>query len=166
MNMKRMILSMLLMACCTLGIQAQTTQDPDSLYTKGLLTVGTEAPAFPALKNGKWTVVDFWATWCPDCRKEIPTVKSLYEKYGKEVKFIGVSFDTQKANLDKYVEANGIKWEQYSEFKKWKETNISKAYNIQWLPSMYLIDPQGKVAYVTVLAERMGQKLADIFGEK
>ncbi len=163
-----MILSMMLMAACTLGIHAQgnAAQDPDSLYTKSLLAVGTEAPAFPALKSGKWTVVDFWATWCPDCRREIPTVKSLYEKFGKEVNFVGVSFDTQKDKLDKYVDANGIGWEQYSEFKKWKETKISKDYNIQWLPTMYLIDPQGKVAYQTVLAERMGKKLTEIFGEK
>ena len=168
MKMKRTVLSMLLMASCALGIHAQgnVSQDPDSLYTKGLLTVGTEAPAFSALKSGKWTVVDFWATWCPDCRREIPTVKELYAKYGKDVAFVGVSFDTQKANLDKYTQENGVEWEQYSELKKWKETQISKDYHIQWLPSMYLIDPQGKVAYVTVLAERMGTKLAEIFGEK
>ena len=168
MKMKRTVLSLLLMATCALGVHAQgnAAQDPDSLYTKGLLAVGTEAPAFPALKSGKWTVVDFWATWCPDCRREIPTVKDLYTKYGKDVAFVGVSFDTQKANLDKYTRENGVEWEQYSELKKWKETQISKDYHIQWLPSMYLIDPQGKVVYVTVLAERMGTKLAEIFGEK
>ena len=55
---------------------------------------------------------------------------------------------------------------QYSEFKKWKETQISKDYKISWLPTMYLINPEGKVVYTTVLAERMAKKLAEIFPEK
>ncbi len=75
-------------------------------------------PAFPALKKGIWTVLDFWATWCPDCRREIPTVKEMYKKYGTCAKFIGVSMDTDKQKLDNYTQANGVEWEQYSEFKK------------------------------------------------
>ena len=161
--MKKTILSLLFLASMAMGAQAQNaTQDADSLYAKNLLATGTEAPAFPTLKKGTWTVLDFWATWCPDCRREIPTVKSLYEKYGTRVKFIGVSMDTDKTKLDNYTQANGVNWEQYSEFKKWKDTQISKAYNISWLPSMYLIDPTGKVYYKTVLAERMGKKLAEL----
>ncbi len=152
-----------------IGAQAQnettTSQDPDSLYAKQLLAQDVEAPAFPALKKGTWTVLDFWATWCPDCRREIPTVKAMYEKYGTRAKFIGVSMDTDKAKLDSYTQANGVGWEQYSEFKKWKDTQISKDYKVSWLPTMYLINPEGKIAYKTVLAERMGKKLAEIFGE-
>lgn len=164
--MKKMILSLLLMATCVIGANAQqSTQDPDSLYTKGLLAVGTEAPAFPELQKGVWTVVDFWATWCGDCRRELPTVKELYAQYGTKVKFIGVSFDTDKAKLDTFTQANDVTWTQYSEFKKWKETTISKQYNISWLPTMYLINPEGKVAYTTVLAERMGQKLAQLVAD-
>lgn len=159
--MKKIILSLLLIAACATGASAQQpAQDPDSLYTKGLLAKGTEAPAFPGLQKGVWNVVDFWATWCPDCRKEIPALKELYAQYGTKVKFVGVSFDTKQELLDNYVKANGVAWEQYSELKKWKETSISKAYNIQWIPTLYLIDPEGKVAYTTVVASNMGKKLA------
>ena len=159
------------MVATVLGTHAQTTasvqqQDPDTLYAKNLLAVGTKAPSFPALKKGCWIVLDFWATWCPDCRREIPTVKEMYQKYGTRAKFIGVSMDTDKTRLDNYTKSNGVDWEQYSEFKKWKETKISKQYNISWLPTMYLINPEGKVAYRTVLAERMAKKLGEIFPEK
>ena len=171
--MKKAIFSLLLMAASVIGASAQgsaTTaqnpQDVDVLYAKNLLAVGTEAPAFPALKKGTWTVLDFWATWCPDCRREIPTVKEMFQKYGTRAKFIGVSMDTDKQKLDNYTQANGVEWEQYSEFKKWKETQISKDYKIPWLPTMYLISPEGKVVYTTVLAERMAKKLAEIFPEK
>lgn len=172
-KMKKAIFSLLLMAASVIGASAQgsaTTaqnpQDVDVLYAKNLLAVGTEAPAFPALKKGIWTVLDFWATWCPDCRREIPTVKEMFQKYGTRAKFIGVSMDTDKQKLDNYTQANGVEWEQYSEFKKWKETQISKDYKISWLPTMYLINPEGKVVYTTVLAERMAKKLAEIFPEK
>ncbi len=163
-----MILSALMATMCAVGAMAQSTtavQDPDSLYANNLLPSGTEAPAFPALKKGTWTVIDFWATWCPDCRREIPAVKEMNRKYGDKVKFVGVSMDTEKEKLNSYCETNGIAWEQYSEFKKWKETEISKAYKISWLPTMYLVNPDGKVAYTTVLTERMDKKLAEIFGE-
>lgn len=163
--------SLLLMAFFTIGAHAQdsvgaTSQDPDSLYAKALLPVGTEAPHFKALQKGKWTVLDFWATWCPDCRREIPAVKAMYQKYGTQAKFIGISMDTDKSKLENYTVANDIAWEQYSEFKKWKETKISKDYNVGWIPTMYLIDPDGKVAYSTVVTSRMEQKLDAIFNKK
>lgn len=169
--MRKTILFLLFLAIGWLGAQAQSTasaqmvQDADSLYAKKLLSVGTPAPSFPALQKGKWTVLDFWATWCPDCRREIPTVKKMYQKYSTQVHFIGVSMDTDKTKLDSYTHENGIAWEQYSEYKKWKDTQISKDYKISWLPTMYLIDPSGKIAYSTVLAERMYKKLEEILGK-
>jgi thiol-disulfide isomerase/thioredoxin len=183
--MKRTILSLMLLAVGLLGAQAQGTEDLDAKYTKGLLPVGTTAPDFvikkakenqPALslsdyrthqegslqRPGCYVLLDFWATWCPDCRKEIPTVKEIYKNYKNKVKLIGVSFDTDKDKLKEFRNSNEIKWTMYCEGKKWKETNISKAYNIQWIPTMYLIDPEGKVAYTTVVAENMVKKLAEL----
>ena len=78
------------------------------------------------------------------------------------VKLIGVSFDTDKEKLKAFRAENEIKWSMFCEYKKWKETNISKAYNIQWIPTMYLIDPEGKVAYTTVVAANMEKKLAEL----
>ena len=183
--MKRTILSLMLLAVGLLGAQAQGTEDLDAKYTKGLLPAGTTAPDFvikkakenqPALslsdyrthqegslqRPGCYVLLDFCATWCPDCRKEIPTVKEIYKNYKNKVKLIGVSFDTDKDKLKEFRNSNEIKWTMYCEGKKWKEANISKAYNIQWIPTMYLIDPEGKVAYTTVVAENMVKKLAEL----
>ena len=66
--MKKALFSLLLMAASVIGASAQgnatvqNPQDVDVLYAKNLLATGTEAPAFPALKKGTWTVLDFWAT--------------------------------------------------------------------------------------------------------
>lgn len=173
-RMKKLVLLSLLIATVVIG-RAQTTQD--------LLPVGTLAPDFTItnsdngkktlslsdlrtkkvadgkVESGVWTVLDFWASWCPDCRKDMPIVKQIQEKYGKRIKLIGVSFDTDKEKMEKYLEANNYTWMQYSEFKKWKETKISKEYHISWIPTSYLIDPDGKVAFATIKTEEMMQQL-------
>ena len=177
--MKKLLFFLLLMTAVV--SRAQTSLD--------LLPVGTEAPDFTITdsktgkkifqlsdkktqkdKDGKtvpgvWTVLDFWASWCPDCRKDMPTVKKIDEKYGKRIKLIGVSFDTDKAKMNGYLSANQYSWLQYSEFKKWKETQISKDYHISWIPTSYLIDPEGKIAFSTLNAEEMLEKLDSLEAE-
>lgn len=150
-------------------------QDNDAKYAAGLLKPGTQAPEFTisgtdntagkALKDlrGKYVVLDFWATWCPDCRKEIPAMKALYEEYAsKGIEFVGVSFDKDPTVLDKYVKENGIRWMQHCEYKPWKETRISADYNIKWIPSIYLLDREGRVMLATVMTDKLREKLAEI----
>ena len=52
---------------------------------------------------------------------------------------------------------------QVSEYKKWKQTAISTAYRINWIPTTYLIDPQGKVLVATVMSEKIEAALARLF---
>lgn len=173
--MKKKIALFLLLATAVVG-RAQTTTE--------LLPVGTESPDFQITNNktgekifrlsdwktktdadgkvvpGVWTVLDFWASWCPDCRKDMPKVKEISDKYFTKIQLVGVSFDTDKDKMNKYLSSNHYdRWMQYCEGKKWKETQISKDYHISWIPTSYLIDPEGKVYFSTVKAEEMMQKL-------
>ena len=118
--MKKMLKMAVLMAACLLVIptvHAQTTeQDADLQYATNMLKPGTVAPDFtlPTLvgKNfslsqlkGKVVVLDFWASWCPDCRKDAPNIVRMYREFkDKGVAFVGVSFDTEKANWEKAIE--------------------------------------------------------------
>ena len=87
--------------------------------------------------RGKYVVLDFWASWCPDCRKDLPAIAALHNTYAERgVEFIGVSFDDKKENLVKAISDFNIAYTQVSELKKWKETQISAAYHIKWIPSM------------------------------
>lgn len=149
---------------------AAMAQDMDAKYATDLLKPGTEAPLFTLknqsgkpvslaeqLKQNKYVVLDFWASWCPDCRKEIPNVKALvdqYKDYGLEV--IGISFDTDTAAWNSCVRKNDMTWTHVSELKKWKrETEIDRTYHINWIPTMYLIGPDGKVILGTVEQPRL-----------
>lgn len=62
----------------------------------------------------------------PDCRRDSYRQGDVPKKYGTRAKFIGVSMDTDKLKLDNYTQANGVEWEQYSDFRGGRETQISK----------------------------------------
>lgn len=168
--MKRYFIFMTLMLSVFVSAAAQ---DVDSKYAINLLKPGSAAPDFTMNSldgkshtlsdlQGQYVMLDFWASWCGDCRKDIPEMKRLHELYGKEVRFIGVSFDDKKENWEKCVTSNGLDWLQLSELKKWKDTKVSKLYNIQWIPTMYILSPDGKVVLSTVMIEKVEAKLKEL----
>ena len=173
--MKRLSLAICL-ACCTLGISAQFEQhDDDTKYATDLVKPGTPAPDFklktPEGKTiqlskyakGKTGVLDFWASWCPDCRKDAPEVVRMYEAYRQYgVEFVGISMDTDVEAWKKAIDKFGIKYPQVSELKKFKETDIAKAYGVNWIPSMVVIGEDGKVKLSTVLTYKVDKYLKEL----
>ena len=105
---------------------------------------------------GRWVVLDFWASWCPDCREEFPAVKELYAEFNpKGVELIGVSFDHDAEAWKKCLEEQGFEWPQVSNLIKWKENPVSEAFGIHWIPTMVLIAPDGTVAGAALTANDM-----------
>ena len=160
---------MIFMAMLLTAVSGAYAEDLDSLYAKDLLKPGMKAPDFE-LKTadnkviklsdyrGRYVVLDFWASWCPDCRKDIPEMKKLVDEFrGQNISFVGISFDTDKEAWVKcYWETYKMNWTQVSELKKWKKgTEIDRKYKVNWIPTMYLIDPQGKVVLGTVEIEKL-----------
>ena len=100
------------------GAAMMMPQDFDSKYATDLVKAGSMAPDFKmktvdgktfklSKLRGKYVVLDFWASWCPDCRRDIPEMLRMYDHFrGKGVEFVGVSFDTDaqkwKNALQKY----------------------------------------------------------------
>ena len=93
-----------LVAALLVGVTAFAQEDPDVVYGKDLLSVGTVAPSF-TLKDidgksvslsdflGKKVVLHFWASWCPDCREETPQLKAAQAAAdSSKVVFVSVSF--------------------------------------------------------------------------
>ena len=146
-KMLNISLMALAFASASLNVSAQTDAatpaqqkadvDLDAKYATNLLEVGSPAPdlAIPSLGGGsvtladykgKYVVVDFWASWCPDCRKDAPNIVALYEKFHKK-------------------------------------GDVAQAYHISWIPTVYVIDPQGNVALATVMSEKVAAYLTSVF---
>ncbi len=152
-------------------------QDFDSKYATDLVKAGSEASDFKmktvdgktfklSKLRGKYVVLDFWASWCPDCRRDIPEMLRMYDHFrGKGVEFVGVSFDTDAQKWKDALQKYGIRWTQVSELVKFHDTQISKTYGVKWIPSMVLIDSKGKVVLSTVLWPKLERTLTELLPE-
>ena len=175
--MKRKVL--FLFVLLNIGAMATRAQfipkDMDDKYATELVKVGTAAPDFKMKRpegktlqlskyaKGKTVVLDFWASWCPDCLKDASEVVRLYEKYHQYgIEFIGISMDTNVEAWKKAIEKFGITYPQVSELKKFKETDIAKSYGVNWIPSMVVIGPDGQVKLSTVLTYKVDKYLKEL----
>lgn len=173
--MKKLLFSVFMLMGVAMGAIAE---DPDSLYAKDLLQPGTLTPDFhlaqeydgkmlsPRDLKGKYVMLEFWASWCPDCRKDLPAVSGERRKWeGDSLSFVGVSFDTNEQAWKNAIRKYNLKFHQVSELKKWKETQISKDYHINWIPSYYLLDKDNKVILATVNFSKIQDKLIQLYTE-
>jgi peroxiredoxin/alpha/beta superfamily hydrolase len=177
MNMKKGTLFMfaLLLIGATVAKAQSEQKDFDYKYATEMVKPDTAAPDFKMktpdgktihlskYAKGKTVVLDFWASWCPDCLKDAPEVARLYEKYRPYgIEFIGISMDTDVEAWKKTIEKYGITYPQVSELKKFKETDIAKAYGVKWIPSMVVVGPDGQVKLSTVLTYKVDKYLKEL----
>ena len=159
------------MAALLVGVAAFAQEDPDVVYGKDLLAVGTVAPSF-TLKDidgkavslsdfrGKQVVLHFWASWCPDCREETPQLKAAQAAADpSKVVFVSVSFDRKVEAFEAYVRDNALGGVQLFDASGKKDSAIGSAYNIRWIPATYLIGPDGRIQFATVVFSKVAAML-------
>lgn len=92
--------------------------------------------------QGKWVLVNFWATWCPPCLEEIPDLIALHDKR-KDVVVIGVAIDYQnEQEVSRFVDDNLISYP----IVLGDEKTIRQFGSADILPTTYIYNPQGKLA--------------------
>ena len=107
------------------------------------------------IKKNKLTLVDFWASWCGPCRKAIPGVKALYEKYRKQgFGVVGVSFDSKKEAWVKAIKDLDLPWPQMSDLKGW-DCAASDLYNIKAIPFTLLVTKDGTIVARNIDGEEL-----------
>ncbi|MDB5020235.1 MAG: Thioredoxin, partial [Pedobacter sp.] len=132
--------------------------------------VGQPAPAFSmktidgkttslAEFKGKYVLLDFWASWCMPCRQENPNVVKAYNKF-KERNFtiLSVSLDKDPAAWKQAVAADKLTWTHASELSDFEGPTV-RLYQVEAIPSSFLIDPSGKIVAKNLRGEELVQFL-------
>ena len=95
--------------------------------------------------RGQVTLIDFWATWCAPCIKELPNLKSLYSEFrsqGLEIVSIGLDEEDHLEKARVFIEENDLPW-KVSLSGRGYEDDVAKLYGVNGLPSVWLIDRDG-----------------------
>jgi len=113
--------------------------------------------------RGQYVLLDFWASWCPPCRAENPTLVRAYHQYkSRKFTILSVSLDHDRAAWLKAVKTDGLTWTQVSDLKGW-DNDAAARYHIQAVPQNYLLDPSGHVVGQNLRGAALEQRLAQLF---
>ncbi|WP_232020212.1 TlpA disulfide reductase family protein [Sulfuriflexus mobilis] len=147
-----------LLSACGENKNANTENPPAKTVTSSISIIGSPRPGF-ALPDtegtphhikewdGKVLVINFWATWCPPCRKEMPAFIALQEQYGAQgLQFIGVAIDEADKVID-FMDTYGVNYPML--LGDLAAIDVGKQYGNRFgaLPYTVIVDRQGMIAF-------------------
>lgn len=121
---------------------------------------GEEVTLASLLKEKKYVLIDFWASWCGPCRKEIPNLKKLYGQYAeKGFQIVSISIDKKEEDWQKALKEEGLTWPNFC------DEEVANLYKVKAVPTMYLVDAQGILVAQDLRGEALAEKLATLFAD-
>ena len=113
--------------------------------------------------NGKaYVLVDFWASWCPPCRKDMPELVALYKMYkNKGFEIVGVSLDQNQTSWIDGIKDMQMTWPQLSDLKGWNN-EAAVLYGIKSIPQTMLIAPDGTIVAWGLTGDALKDKLKEL----
>ena len=121
---------------------------------------GNDVTLAQLLEGKKYVLLDFWASWCGPCRKELPNVKAQYALYkDKGFGVVGISIDKDEEAWRKAVADEQLEWPNF------RSPEVADLYKVSAVPTVYLIDAEGKIVAQNMDArgEALVAKLAELF---
>ena len=143
----------------------------EELYPAG--RVGQPVPAFTVkeangkehslqslLEGRKYALIDFWASWCGPCRKEIPNLKDAYAKFAdKGFQIISISTDKKESDWKKALDEEKLTWPNF------RSNEVAGLYKVKAIPTMYLVDSKGVLIALDLRGKALIDKLTELFHE-
>lgn len=158
--MKQVVGSFLLLLCISATLYAQPKKGQKAPEI-AIPDVAGKTVKLSGLK-GKVVLIDFWASWCGPCRKAMPGLRKLYAAHkSKGFEIYGISLDERKGDWTKAIGADKITWIQVNEPGGW-ESATAKAWNIEHLPSSFLLDKEGKIVAVDPTEAQLKELLSSL----
>ena len=115
--------------------------------------------------EGKYVLLDFWASWCGPRMREVPYLIETYKEYkDKGFEIFGVSFDRDAEAWKKAVESKEMNWIHVSEVNYF-DNQAATDYAVRSIPSNFLIGPDGTIVAVNLRGEEVKAKIAELLGE-
>lgn len=114
-------------------------------------------------KGKKYILLDFWASWCGPCRREIPNVKKQYELYkSKGFEVVSISIDKKKSDWQKALNDEQLEWPNFLD-----DGSVADLYHVKSIPAMYLLSADGTLIATDMEArgEALAKKLSQLFKE-
>lgn len=112
--------------------------------------------------KNRYTLVDFWASWCGPCMAEVPYLTAdCAEYHSKGFEIYGISLDRAKENWVAAIAEKGLVWPNVSEVNMWDNT-AAKAYAVRSIPSNFLVAEDGTIVATNLRGKALGEKLAEL----
>jgi thiol-disulfide isomerase/thioredoxin len=108
--------------------------------------------------RGRPVVIHYWATWCEPCKQDMKQLRRLQARY-KDLQLVGVNVDTTRNLAAEYLRQNSLPWSQLFDEGGLESSPLAKAFGVQTLPTMMLVDQAGKVVRHNVRADELDSEL-------
>lgn len=115
--------------------------------------------------KGDYVLLEFWASWCGPCKKEIPHLLDVLKKYkDKKIKIIGISMDTLVDEWKMAIEQHGITWAQLSTLQGFSG-DLPQLFRVRGIPTCILIAPDGRIIHRTARGSWLDRFLISEWGD-
>lgn len=112
--------------------------------------------------QSKYTLIDFWASWCGPCRKEIPNLRSIYEKHkGNGFNILSISIDKDKAAWQKALEEENLPWVNVHD----TDGTIANAYGVKSIPMLVVVDSEGRLVVENARGKDLENKMDELLAK-